>query len=137
MIVNGGSRSNGGFFSKHFMRTDHNERVAVVEIRGLAAENIRDAFREMKAIASGTKCTNYFYHANLNTRGGELLTADQWTRAADTLEHQLGLVDQPRFVVTMRSRGGRTARCSEPNRRRQHDSDHRLSNLPEARARGP
>ena len=99
MIINGGSRSNGGFFARHLMRADHNERVEVVEIRGLGAENIRDAFREMKAIASGTRCTNYFYHANINTREDELLTPEQWTLAADTLERELGLTGQARFVV--------------------------------------
>ena len=52
MIINGGSRSNGAFFSRHLMRADQNERVSVEEIRGLAAQNIRDAFREMEAIST-------------------------------------------------------------------------------------
>jgi hypothetical protein len=81
------------------MRADQNERVSVEEIRGLAAQNVRDAFREMEAVASGTRCTNYFYHCNLNPREGEVLTAQQWEQAADTLERELGLTDQPRFVV--------------------------------------
>ena len=62
MIINGGSRSNGAFFARHLTRTDENERVAVAEIRGLAAQTVRDAFREMRLVASGTRCTNYFYH---------------------------------------------------------------------------
>jgi hypothetical protein len=107
MIINGGSRKNGGFFAKHLMRADENERVSVVEIRGLASENIRDAFHEMKAIASGTRCTNYFYHANVNTRADEQLTPEQWMHAVDTLERTLGLVDQPRFVVE-HAKEGRT-----------------------------
>lgn len=109
MIINGGSRSNGGYFAKHLMRADHNERVEVVEIRGLAADNIRDAFREMKAVASGTKCSNYFYHANVNTREDEQLTPEQWLLTADTLERSLGLTDQPRFVVE-HEKDGRTHR---------------------------
>jgi hypothetical protein len=99
VIINGGSRSNGAYFATHLMRADHNERVEVVEIRGLAAENVRDAFLEMKAVASGTKATRYFYHANLNTREDEKLTPEQWQQAVDTLERELGLTDQPRFVV--------------------------------------
>lgn len=109
MIINGSSRSNGSFFARHLMRADHNERVTVVEIRGLAAETIGDAFREMKAIACGTRCTNYFYHANLNTREDEHLTAEQWAQAADRLERELGLLDQARFVVE-HEKAGRTHR---------------------------
>ncbi len=91
------------------MRTDENEQVMVAEIRGLAAENIRDAFREMHAIASGTRCTNYFYHANLNPRDDERLTPQQWEVAADTLERELGLTGQPRIIVE-HEKGGRTHR---------------------------
>lgn len=99
MIINGGSRSNGAFFSRHLMRADENERVAVVEIRGLRAETVPDAFLEMRDVASGTRCKNYFYHANLNTRADEVLTPEQWAQAVDTLERELGFTDQPRFIV--------------------------------------
>lgn len=109
MIINGSSRSNGAFFGKHLMRADHNERVEVVEIRGLAATSVPDAFREMKAIAQGTRATNYFYHANLNTRESEVLTREQWVQAVDQLERELGLTDQPRFVVE-HEKEGRTHR---------------------------
>lgn len=99
MIINGGSRRNGGYFAKHFMRMDHNEAVEIVEMRGLVSDNLPDAFRELRAIARGTKCVNYFYHANLNPREDEQLTPEQWQLAADTLERELGLTDQPRFIV--------------------------------------
>lgn len=99
MIINGGSRSNGGYFAKHLMRDDHNSRVDVIEIRGLLADNVRDAFHEMRVVASGTRCTNYFYHANLNTRDDERLSDAQWTLAVDRLERELGLTGQPRLVV--------------------------------------
>ena len=109
MIINGGSRSNGAFFARHLTRTDENERVAVAEIRGLAAQTVRDAFREMRLVASGTRCTNYFYHANLNPREGERLTPEQWQAAADLLERALGLTDQPRLIIE-HEKGGRTHR---------------------------
>jgi hypothetical protein len=109
MIINGGSRSNGGFFTRHLMRADENERVNVTEIRGLAAQDVRGAFREMKAVASGTKAKNYFYHANINPRESETLTAEQWNQAVDTLERSLGLTDQPRFVIE-HEKDGRTHR---------------------------
>ena len=42
---------------------------------------------------------NYFYHANLNLRTEQALTAAQWERAVDVLESHLGLAGQARFVV--------------------------------------
>ena len=106
MIINGASRSNGAFFSRHLMRADHNERVSVVEMRGLmSAENVPDAFRELKQRAEGTACKNYFYHANLNTREDELLTPEQWAQAVNVLERELQLEGQPRFVVEHEKEG--------------------------------
>ena len=105
MIINGGSRKNGGFFAQHLMRADENEQVNVVEVRGLGAENVPDAFREMRAVASGTQCKNYFYHANINARPDEPMTAEQWAEATDLLEHELQLDGQPRFIVEHEKEG--------------------------------
>lgn len=105
MIVKGGSRRNVAFFARHLTRTDHNARVAVIEIRGLAAQTVRDALREMQAIANGTRTQNFLYHANLNPRDDEQLTAEQWHQAADILERHLGLTDQPRIVVEHHKEG--------------------------------
>jgi hypothetical protein len=105
MIINGGSRSNWRFFSKHLVRADENERVNIMEIRGLAAETVYDAFNELSALASGTRTKNFFYHANINPREGEVLTPEQWERAIDELESKLGLEGQSRFVVEHEKEG--------------------------------
>jgi hypothetical protein len=68
-----------------------------------------DAFREMEAVARGTKCDNYFYQANINPREDERLTPAQWREAVDTLERNLGLTGQPRFVIE-HEKEGRTHR---------------------------
>ncbi len=109
MIVKGGSRSGAAFFARHLMRADHNERVAVMEIRGLVARTVAEALREMEAIAHGTHATRHFYHASLNPDPGETLTPAQWVQATDILEHALGFTDQPRFVVE-HEKGGRIHR---------------------------
>lgn len=109
MIVSGGSRSNWRFFSKHLMKTEENERVQVVEIRGLAADDIREAFREMDALASGTRCKSFFYHANINPRADETLSPEQWEQAIDVLEAELCLTGHSRFVVE-HEKDGRTHR---------------------------
>jgi hypothetical protein len=99
MIINGGSRSNAQFFAKHLTNAEGNERVTLCEIRNLAAQNVAEAFREMEAIALGTQCKNYFYHANLNPLSNETLTDEQWNRAVNLLEENLGLAGHARFIV--------------------------------------
>lgn len=105
MIINGGSRSNGGWFAQHLLNTKDNDRVEVMDIRGLAADQVGAAFQEMQAVASGTKCTNYFYHANLNPRDTEHLTAAEWVLAVERLESNLGLAGQARVVVEHEKKG--------------------------------
>jgi hypothetical protein len=105
MIINGGSRSNGVFFAKHLANGENNERVTLCEMRSLAATNISDAFREMNAVASGTLCKNYFYHANINPTENEQLTREQWSISVDTLERHLLLAGHPRFVVEHQKKG--------------------------------
>jgi Relaxase/Mobilisation nuclease domain len=109
MIINGGSRSNGAFFANHLSNSEHNERVTLCEIRNLAATDIPGVFREMKAIAMGSLCQNYFYHANLNPSEHEVLTPEQWGIAADILEHHLSLDGHARLIVEHR-KAGRTHR---------------------------
>ena len=107
MIISGGSRSNWRFFSKHLLKAEDNERVSVTDMRGLLAEDVPEAFREMDAVASGTRCKNFFYHANINPREGETLSPEQWQQAVDTLERNLGLERHARFVVE-HEKNGRT-----------------------------
>lgn len=109
MVINGHSRSNGTFFSKHLMKSEDNERVEVKEIRGLMAQDVKEAFLEMRMIAAGTGAKNYFYHVNINPREDEQLTAEQWQLAVDTLEAKLGLTDHARFQVE-HEKDGRTHR---------------------------
>ncbi len=105
MIISGGSRCNWRFFARHLMRTDENERVKVMEIRGLAGDTPMEALREMNALACGTRTKNFFYHANINPREGEHLTPEQWEEAVDRLEKNLGLEGQSRIVVEHEKEG--------------------------------
>ncbi|HWV45751.1 MAG TPA: relaxase/mobilization nuclease domain-containing protein, partial [Nitrospira sp.] len=109
VIVKGGSRKSGAFFATHLMKTEENERVSIAEMKGLYAEDVPEAFRELKALAAGTRAENYFYHASINPREDELLTSEQWEFAVDRLEHNLGLDGHARFQVE-HEKEGRTHR---------------------------
>ena len=109
MIVKGGARSAGGFFAKHLMKAEDNERVTITEMKGLYAEDLPEAFRELKALAAGSRGKDYFYHASMNPREDERLTPEQWDFAVDRLEHNLGLDGHARFQVE-HEKEGRTHR---------------------------
>ncbi|MBS0167058.1 MAG: relaxase/mobilization nuclease domain-containing protein [Nitrospira sp.] len=99
MIVKGGSRRAGGFFAKHLMNAEDNERVEVKEMRGFVSEDVKGAFQEIDIIAAGTRVQNPFYHASINPRADEHLTQEEWNTAVDTLEKNLGLEGHARFQI--------------------------------------
>lgn len=105
MIINGGSRRAGGWFAAHLTNGVDNDRVSIVEIRGLLADTVREALRDMEIMASGTRAENYFYHANINPRADERLTPEQWEQAIDTLEANLGLEGHSRIIVEHEKEG--------------------------------
>ena len=91
------------------MKAEDNERVAVVEMKNLCAEDVPEAFREMKSIAKGTRADNYFYTVSMNPRADEHLTPEQWDIAVGKLEANLGLIGHARFQVE-HEKEGRTHR---------------------------
>ncbi|HZP09038.1 relaxase/mobilization nuclease domain-containing protein, partial [Methyloceanibacter sp.] len=91
MVIKGTSCAGARRLAVHLTRTDTNERAEVKELRGVAAENLREALLEMEAVAAGTRTTKPFYHGSINTRAEERLTEEQRTQAIDRLETALGL----------------------------------------------
>lgn len=87
------------------MNAEENERVEVKEIRGVYADDVKEAFREMRLVAAGTGCQNYFYHASISPREDEHLTPEQWDYAIDRLEQNLGLDGHARFQVEHEKKG--------------------------------
>ena len=106
MIAKGGSTSGGDRLTNHLERLDTNERMEVKEIRGVVADDMRGALREMEAVAAGApRVQKPFYHASINTLPHERLTEAQRAHAIDRLEKELGLTDQPRVVVLHEKEG--------------------------------
>ncbi len=99
MVIKGGARGGAAGLAAHLQRLDTNERAEIRELRGVAADDLDGALREMEAVASGARSQRHFYHASINTRADEVMTPEQWTKAVDRLEKELGLDGQPRAVV--------------------------------------
>lgn len=113
MIIKGGAAGSVGFWSQHLQRQKENDanpnvndRVTVREISGLLSNTVEGALREMQAVASGSRSEgNFMYQANINPRDHERLTPEQFKKAVDTLEKQLGLEGHQRIVVEHEKKG--------------------------------
>jgi hypothetical protein len=106
IIIEGGSRCAGWWWAAHLQNTEKNERAQLVAVEGLSAETVPELFREMHGMARGSKVQNYFYQANINPRADEHLTSAQQREAVATLGRNLGLDEQPHFVIE-HEKGGR------------------------------
>jgi hypothetical protein len=85
VVIKGGSVSGAARFAAHLERTDTNERRnEVIEMRGVAATDLRGALREMEAVASACpNCKKPLYQASINTQAHERLTGEQRMQAVD------------------------------------------------------
>lgn len=104
MIIKGKSRAGPSQLARHLGRTDTNERVAVLQLD--SAGTPAEAFRDWQTYTLATNGKLGLYHANIDPDAKYRMTPDQWTRAVDILEEELGLQGQPRAVV-MHEKNGR------------------------------
>ena len=99
MIAKGNLHAHGVKLAAYLTTGHDNETAELVELRGFAATNIRDAFIDVQIQAGATKATKPFFHAYVRAPEGEKLSREEWQTFADRLEKQLGFDDQPRAVA--------------------------------------
>lgn len=102
MVIKGTSCAGARRIAAHLSCTQTNERNVLHELRGVAAEDLLGALREMEVVAAATRCKKPFYHASINTPAHEQLTDVERALAVERLEAALGLSGQPRVVVIHR-----------------------------------
>ena len=104
MIVKGQSRAAPNDLARHLGRTDTNERVELVEL-GWPTKTLKGALNDWQTISEGTRGRHGLYHANIDPDARYAMTPEQWTRAVDVLDDELGLQGQPRAVVRHEKNG--------------------------------
>jgi hypothetical protein len=68
VIIKGTSCAGAGRLAAHLNRTDTNERAEVKEVRGVVAEDLLGALREMESVAAGARTTKPFITARSTPR---------------------------------------------------------------------
>ena len=91
---------------RHLTRTDHNDRVELLEIdQSLPSPTVEAALTEWQALTSLTQSKKSFYEASINPQIGEELTKEQWIACVDILEEKLGFQGQPRLIIQHEKKG--------------------------------
>ena len=99
MIIRGKSRAGAKSLGDHLLKTEKNERVDILLVRGGLSQNLHKALQDMEDLAGGTRCKLPLYHASLSPAPGERLTPKQWERAADIFAEQFGMEQHARVIV--------------------------------------
>lgn len=106
MIAKGNQRGGGGHLATHLMNDFDNEQVSIVDIRDAAAPDLHGAFAEWAAMSTQTRCKKYLYSLSINPDPAQPdLTDEQITDYIHRIEEKLGLVDQPRAIVSHEKEG--------------------------------
>lgn len=104
MIIKGSSRAAPSQLGRHLARADTNERVRILELQS-PASSPTEAFEDWQTLAEGTRGHKGLYHANIDPAAKYQMTEEQWFRAVDVLEEELGFKGQPRAVVMHEKHG--------------------------------
>lgn len=99
MILKGSQRGFGQILAAHLMNTRDNDHVALHELRGFYADDLKGAFRETEAISRGTRCSQYLFSLSLSPPENEHVPIAVFEQAIDRIEDRLGLQGQSRVVV--------------------------------------
>ena len=99
MIAKGTAHNNGVKLAHYMITGKAGERAELWQLRGFAADNIKDAFRDVHVMAAGTRAEQPFFHVQVRNPDGEELTRDQWEKIANRIESKLGLTGQPRAIA--------------------------------------
>jgi hypothetical protein len=104
MIIKGKSRGGPVQLARHLLRKDTNETVRIVQLDSPTG-SLREAMRDWQLISAGTHGSKGLYHANISPDARYAMTPEQWQRAVDVLEKELGFDGQPRAVVVHEKHG--------------------------------
>lgn len=99
MIAKGTAHNNGVKLARYMITGKEGERAELWQLRGFAADNIVDAFRDVHVMAEATRAEQPFFHVQVRNPDGEELTRAQWERIANRIESKLGLTGQPRAIA--------------------------------------
>lgn len=108
MILHGNQRGGARDLALHLLK-DENEHVDLYELRGFVSDNLMSALNEAYALSKGTKAKQFLYSLSINPPAPENASIKDFLEAAERVEQELGLSNQPRAIVFHEKQGRRHA----------------------------
>jgi hypothetical protein len=109
VIAKGNLHGNGAKLARYLVTGRKGERAELVELRGFASPDIRQAFTDVHIQAAVVRQNaKPFFHVYVRLPAGEELTRNQWRHAANRIEKQLGFEGQGRTIAFHHQPGGDT-----------------------------
>ena len=109
MILKGAQRGGAKALAVHLLNAEDNDFVELHELRGFLAEDLTGAFKEVQAIAGGTRCRQPFFSVSLSPPPGAKVSVEMFEDAVARIEAANGLQGQPRAIVFHEKDGRRHA----------------------------
>jgi len=98
-VIVGGTSSTGRKLGQYLTEAK-NERAEVLEVRGSAFSDLKDAVKDWRTDAQGTNAEKPLYHAWLRPSDTDReLSREDWNKAIELFEKQMGFEGQPRAVI--------------------------------------
>jgi hypothetical protein len=104
MVIKGSSRgqtkSNTRELANHLLSSE-NEKVRVLQLEGVTADNLHDGLEEMRLLSLGSRTRKCLYHSSINITSDESksMTDERWLEAISELETELGLTGHQKAIV--------------------------------------
>lgn len=109
MILKGSQRGNAKKLAVHLLDVEDNDCVEVHEVSGFLSDDVTGAFKEVQAIAKGTRCSQPFFSVSLSPPVNASVTIEMFEDAANRIAKVNGLTGQPRAIVFHEKEGRRHA----------------------------
>ncbi len=111
MILKGSQRGGGRALALHLLNAHDNDHVTVHQLRVFLSDDLAEAFAEIEAVASGTRCVQPYFSVSINTpaEGSANLTDKDFRAATHRIELANGLRGHPRAIVFHEKDGRRHA----------------------------
>ncbi|MBV9017602.1 MAG: hypothetical protein JO058_18300, partial [Alphaproteobacteria bacterium] len=107
LVIKARSRRSVRYWTGHLTNTTENDRVELIEKRGLLSERVRGLLREMEHYGQlARRCQNFLHIASFNPAMHERVSDEQWEQIYEIYERRRGIPPrQPRFVVEHEKKG--------------------------------
>jgi len=109
MLIKASQRASGTELALHLLNEKDNDHVEVHAINGFMDDDLASAFKEVEAMARGTRCTQYLFSVSFNPPKDAQVSTEEFEDAISRTAQKLKLDDQPYAIVFHEKHGRRHA----------------------------